>query len=402
VISYETLLDVLRNPAPRLAEHEVQREQLPLLPTSGRQAVVLTGVRRSGKSTLQRQLRARLGNGVVIDLEDTRLHGLSPAEFPLLLRALDEHWSKQPVFLDEVQEVAGWQRLVRTLLDRGRFVCVTGSNASLLGRELGSKLTGRHRSFEVSPFSYREFLAFTEQRAGAASLRAWLDEGGFPLALAESDPRVLRELLRDVVQRDIAVRHGLRTTRHLMSLTLFLLANTGLTFSLQGLTKSLAIPSVAQTGRAVEQLQDAYLLFALQKWSPSFKKRVVSPAKYYAVDNGLRRANSPQATPDRGHRLENAIYLELRRRSETVHYAGERDAWECDFVTPSLAVQVCAELTDGNRSRELRGVVAAANLPGKRSALVLTLDQADELTVDDVHVDIRPAWQWLLDAGASD
>jgi hypothetical protein len=378
-------------------ERQIERELLRHLPTSGRQAVVLTGMRRSGKSTLQQQLQQRLGSGVRINLEDTRLFGLSPADFPSLLSLLDADWPNQPVFLDEVQEVEGWERLVRTLLDRGRFVCVTGSNASLLERELGSKLTGRHRSFEVMPFSYREFLTFTGLEPGAASLLGFLDDGGFPLALSERDPAVLRELLRDVVQRDIAVRHSLRTTRHLMNLTLFLLANTGLPFSLQGLTKSLAIPTVPQTSRAIEQLQDAYLLFAVQKWSNSFRKRVVSPAKYYAVDNGLRRANSPQATTDLGHRLENTIYLALRASGESVHYAGERDRWECDFVTPTAAIQVCAGLNDHNRERELRGAAAAANLQGRR-ARILTLDQSDRLEMDGVSVEVLPAWRWLLAA----
>jgi predicted AAA+ superfamily ATPase len=96
-----------------------------------------------------------------------------------------------PVFLDEVQAVAEWQRLVRTRLDRGRTVCVTGSNASLLGRELGSKLTGRHRSFEVFPFNYREYLAFTAQAPGESSLLAYLDQGGFPAYLRERHPQLL-------------------------------------------------------------------------------------------------------------------------------------------------------------------------------------------------------------------
>jgi hypothetical protein len=375
----------------------VRRDLLDRLPTTGRQAVALTGVRRSGKSTLQRQLLQKMGAGVHVNFEDTRLFGLSPADFPSVLRALDEHWRGQPVFLDEVQEVDEWQRFVRALLDHGRFVCLTGSNASLLGRELGSKLTGRHLSFEVLPFSYREFLAFTGSQPGPESLLAFLDEGGFPVALQERNPQVLRELLRDVVQRDIASRHALRTTRHLMNVTLFLLANTGQPFSLQHLTKALAVPTVPQTSRAVEQLQDAYLLFAVQKWSSSFKQRVVAPAKYYAVDNGLRRANAPSSSPDLGHRLENAIYLGLRQRGEPIHYAGERGAWECDFVTPSLAVQVCARLDDSNVAREVRGAVHGARLPGKRRALVLTLDQDDRLVEEGVEIEVRRAWQWLLD-----
>jgi len=134
-----------------------------------------------------------------------------------------------------------------------------------------------------------------------------------------------------------------------MNLVLFLLANTGQPVSLQNLTKSLAIPAVAQTARYVEYLVDAYLLLAVPKYSASFKQRVVAPNKYYAIDNGLRRVNSPSATPDRGHRLENAVALALRQQGGNLAYAGEKNLWECDFVTDTQAIQVCAELTPENR-----------------------------------------------------
>ncbi len=362
----------------------------------GSQAIVLTGVRRCGKSTLQNQLMRRAKNAFYCNFEDTRLFGLGPEDFPTFLSVLDELAGfDQPLFLDDVQEIQEWQRLVRTLVDRGRAVCLTGSNASLLGRELGSKLTGRHLSFEVFPFSYAEYLVFTGKKRGAESFRAYLDEGGFPVYLRERLDPVLQELLRDVVQRDVAARHGLRETRHVMNLLLFLLANTGQPFSFQALTKNLAVPTVGQTSRYVEYLQDAYLLFAVPKFSASFKQRVVAPSKYYAIDNGLRRASSPQTQPDLGHRLENAVALHLRRAARDLHYAGERDLWECDFVTREAAIQVCLELTPANRKRELRGAIEGARLPGKRRALVLTLDQADHLREDGVSIEVIPAWRWM-------
>jgi hypothetical protein len=330
------------------------------------------------------------------NLEDTRLYELSPRDFPTFLELIDELSPPGArVFLDEVQEVEGWQRLVRALLDRGRPVCLTGSNASLLGRELGSKLTGRQLSFEVFPFSYTEYVAYTNQTLGGPSLGAFLDDGGFPAFLRERNPQLLQELLRDVVQRDIAGRYRLRETRHLMNIVLFLLANTGQPFSLQGLTKALSIPTVSQTSRYLEYAEDAYLLFAVPKFSRSFKKRVVTPNKYYAIDNGLRRANSPQSTVDLGHRLENAVFLALRRMRKPVSYAGERDLWECDFVTDTEAIQVCVELTPRNVEREGRGAVSAAASAGRRRPLILTLDQRDRISVNGTTVDVLPAWEWM-------
>jgi uncharacterized protein len=376
----------------------LDRELIRDLPAHSSQALVLTGVRRAGKSVLQRQLMRGHDRLLYCNLEDTRLYELSPGDFPTFLALIDELAPGDArIFLDEVQEVAGWQRLVRALLDRGRSVCLTGSNASLLGRELGSKLTGRHLSFEVFPFSYSEYLTYTGQTASARSLVAYLDDGGFPGFLRERNAQLLQELMRDIVQRDIAARYGLRATRHLMNLVLFLLANTGQPFSMQGLTRALSIPTVAQTSRYLQYIEDAYLLFAVPKFSSSFKKRVVTPSKYYAIDNGLRRANSPQSTADLGHRLENAVFLALRRRRRPVSYAGEANVWECDFVTDTEVIQVCAALTPQNQQREIRGVLGAAALPArsKRRALIFTLDQRDRLTLGDTVVEVLPAWDWL-------
>lgn len=399
----DTLVTVLAPATPAGAQPaEVPRLVLQALRRAAGHALVLTGVRRCGKSTLQQQLRRReRGPAVFCNLEDTRLYGLGPADFPTLLSVLEEHHPRAAVYLDEVQEVPEWQRLVRALLDAGRSVCVTGSNASLLGRELGAKLTGRHVSAEVYPFSYGEYLTFRGGERGAATLKNYLDDGGFPGALREpaAGSGMLRELLRDLVQRDIVSRYALRDTRHLMNLALHLLAHTGQPLSLHSLAKGLAIPSVAQTARYVEYLQDAWLLLAVPKFSASFKQRVVSPPKYYAIDPGFRAANTPNPTPDLGRRLENAALLALRRRGTPPAFAAEAHQWECDFVTPAAAIQVCAELTPHNRGRELRGLVAAAGLPGasgrKRELLVLTLNQRDAFKEDGESVAVLPAWEWL-------
>lgn len=383
-------------PAPR----EVERTLGEAIPRRSSQAVVLTGVRRAGKSTLLAQLLRRRGTFAWINFEDTRLFGLGPEDFPTLLSILGELLPvRGTVGLDEVQEVDEWQRLVRALLDQGRTVYVTGSSASLLGREMGVRLTGRHLSFEVLPFLYPEYLDWTRTKPGEGSLRVHLDDGGFPAYLRERNPSLLRELLRDVIHRDVASRHGLREVRHLMTLALFLMANTGQAFSLQGLTKSLSVPTVGQTSRYLEYLEDAYLLFAVPKFSPSFRKRMASPRKYYAVDNGLRRANSPQTSPDLGHRLENAVYLALRRKGGPVAFAGERDLWECDFLTDAAAIQVCAELTPFNREREVKGLLQAVRQsPGRRRAIVITLSQSDRLKVDGLQIEVVPAWRWLAEA----
>lgn len=402
----ETLVSALASPAATGApKDEVSRHFQPAWKASAAShALVLTGVRRCGKSTLQAQIRRGIkGSAVTLNLEDTRLYGLGPEDFATLLSILETDYAKAAVYLDEVQEVPEWQRLVRALLDSGRRVCLTGSNASLLGREMGSKLTGRHVSHEVYPFSFQEFLEFTGQKAGTKSLNDYLMRGGFAAALSagpEQGPVLLRELLRDVVHRDIVTRHSLRSARPLMTLALHLIAHPGQPLSLQALAKGLSLPSVAQTGRMVEYLQDAWLMLALPRFSASFKQRITSPPKYYAVDTGLAAANSPNPTPDLGRKLENAVLLTLRRMGVAPTFAAAPHEWECDFVTASQAIQCCARLTPENRQRELRGLVEGAKLPsgqqGKgRELLVITLDQEDALTEQGLKIRVIPAWKWL-------
>ena len=209
----------------------------------------------------------------------------------------------------------------------------------------------------------------------------------------------MRELLRDIVHRDIVSRHSLRSARPLMTLALHLIAHPGQPLSLQALAKGLSLPSVAHTGRMVEYLQDAWLMLAVPRYSASFKQRVTTPPKYYAVDTGLAGANSPNPTPDIGRKLENAVLLAVRRRGAAPSFAAAPHAWECDFVTADQAIQCCARLTPENRKRELRGLIAAAGLPGGRrggrALLVITLDQEDALQEEGLSIRVIPAWKWL-------
>ena len=393
----ETLFEILKTQdLPLQAPNEIERALLTDLEPAPGMATALTGVRRCGKSTLLAQLARRGDSAFYCNFEDTRLFEMTAADFPLWLEALDELApAPAPVFLDEVQEVEGWQRLARTLLDRGRKLFVTGSNAALLGIGLGAKLTGRHLPRVVFPFCYSEYLAYTKREYGAESLEAFLDDGGFPMFLFSRRDEVLRELARNIVQRDVAARHGLRDTRGVMNILLFLFTNTGMPLSLQTLAKILAIPSVTRVSQYVAFLQDAYLLFVVPRFSMSFKQRIVAPPKYYAIDNGMRRVNSLQTTPDKGRRLENAVALEMLRRKMEPCYAGEKDLWECDFVTGDTAWQVCWQLTERNKAREVQGLLKAGEQTRAKRLVILTLNQKQTLFQNGETIEVLPAWEWL-------
>lgn len=393
----ETLAEILRTqklPVPPAGE--VVRVALDELGLREQFALILTGIRRCGKSTLQSQLMRRSAAAFYCNFDDIRLSGMEEDDLAVWLDVFREIAPKAAdVFLDEVQEVEGWQRLVRTLLDMGHKVCVTGSNASLLGAEPGRKLTGRHESRSIWPFCYSEYLAATGSGRGEESLRAFLDDGGFPGYLRDKRDTLLNELARDVLQRDVLSRNHLRDIRHVRNLFLFVAANTGLPVSRQKLSKSLEIPSVGEATRYLDYLQDAYLVFAIPKFSASFKQRVVAPPKYYLIDTGMRRVVSPQATLDLGRRLENAVALEFMRRGAEACYASERDAWECDFVAQGAVWQVCWQLTEENLARELRGLLEAKTKSRAKRMVILTLDQKQTLKQNGESVDVLPAWEWL-------
>ena len=381
---------------PAVPSNEVARLLAPELTLRKEMALVLTGIRRSGKSTLQRQLMRKSGQAFYCNFDDIRLAGMTLEDLAVWFEAFQEVApADAAVFLDEVQEVEGWQRIVRSLLDAGRKVCVTGSNASLLGIELGTRLTGRHESRTVWPFCYSEYLEATGQSRNGESLQAFLDDGGFPGYLRERRDTLLNELLHDVLLRDVAARNRLRDVRHLRNLFLYLAANTGLPVSMQKLTKYLDIPSAGETSRYLEYLRDAYLLFEAPKFSTSFRRRVVAPSKYYAVDNGLRRVVSLQATPDHGRRLENAVALEFLRRGAAPCYAAERDSWECDFVVRDTILQVCLQLSEENKAREIRGLFEARAQSRAKRMVILTQNQEQTLRQDGETIEVIPAWRWL-------
>ena len=142
-------------------------------------------------------------------------------------------------------------------------------------------------------------------------------------------------------------------------------------------------------------MSDAYLLLETPKFSASFRKRVVAPPKYHVVDNGLRRVVSPQAAPDHERRIENAVAVEFLRRGEAPCYAAERDSWECDFVTRGTVWQVCWQLDEENKTREIRGLLGAREQSRAKRMVILTRDQRQILRESGEVIEILPAWEWL-------
>ena len=363
-------------------------------------ATIATGIRRCGKSTLLHQwAEAEKTPTLSLLFDDLRMAAFSTGDFAVLDRIVAAEKPANLVF-DEIQLVEGWERYVKQKLDQGFRVLVTGSNATMLSAELGTHLTGRHLDLELQPFSYGEFLRFAGVRASPKNVLAYLERGGFPAYLETKEPEVLRQLVRDIVNRDVAVRHGIKDVRPIETLVAFLLANMGNRVTPSRLTGSLHVNAPSTVLAWFDHFEKTYLVERLERFSDSAKARSLAPKKVYAADTALARIASPSRTPDLGHALENAVCAELRRRGARRFYWADDDS-ECDFVCAGAdgafeAVQVCFELTPDNRKRELAGLLGAMRELDLREGTVVTLRQTDFAREGGRTIRIVPAHEWLV------
>lgn len=364
-------------------------------------ALVVTGARRSGKSTFLQQLRKRFPKSYYFNFDDPKAAGFEVQDFDRLDYVFAEEFGKSDYyFFDEIQNVDKWELFIRKLSDNKKKVVITGSNASLLSRELGTRLTGRHLRQDIFPFSFKEFLAFEKKKPGVSSFGEYLVKGGFPEYLKQKKASVLQELLNNVLARDIVVRHGLRESETIKEMAVYLLSNTGKEFSYNSLKKVFELGSVNTAISFVSYLEDSYLVFAVKRFDYSIKKRLMLPKKVYSIDNGLAAANTASFSEDRGRMLENQVFLHLRRKNSEIFYFKEKG--ECDFVFKEKekivgAIQVCYSLNEDNTKREVSGLLEALEKFGLKNGLILTFNQEDRLLENNKEINIKPAWKWMLE-----
>lgn len=383
-------------------EYGVEREELGEMDLDSPFAVVLTGIRRCGKSTLLRQLTRKVDRFYYFNFEDPRIAGFRATDFPRLDEALREEFGEcRYYFFDEVQNAERWELFVRARLDSGKRFVLTGSNASLLSRELGTRLTGRHMDTELFPFSFREALTLKGQKPSAEALAWYMQNGGFPAYLISERPERLRELLTDILERDIMIRHKLRDVRTVREMALYLLTNAGKEFSYNGLRQLFNLGSATTVRSFLSFFEDSYLVFTIPLFDYSLKKQLVNAKKVYSIDPGLSHANSASFSEDRGHVLENTVFLHLRRKHPDIFYYRRKN--ECDFVIKernriSSAFQVCHDLTEDNQEREVNGLLEALKEFRLSEGLILTFDQEDRLVVDGKRIMVKPAWKWMAES----
>ena len=293
---------------------------------------------------------------------------------------------------------AKWEKFIRYLTDKKERIVITGSNASLLSSELGTKLTGRHLQTEMFPFSFGEFLSLKKEKPSLKSFEEYSIKGGFPEYLKKENPDILHELLSDISMKDIAVRFGIKNTSILNKIAIYLISNVGKEFSYNSIKDAFEIKSVQSVIDYVFYFENAYLLFTVPRFSYSYKKQQVNPKKVYSIDNGFSYNNSASFSKDKGKMLENLVFLELRRHFRDIFYFQEKS--ECDFVIKekekiTKAMQVCFDFNEETKEREINGIITALKEFNLKEGLILTYNQEDEFSVEGRRIIIKPVWKWL-------
>lgn len=374
------------------------RESLSKIPIVESYATIITGLRRCGKSTLLLQLMNQKNqNAIYLNFEDIRLIAFEPSDFPRLYSEIKQR-AVQVIFFDEVQLIEKWEIFVNQLLREGFFVFVTGSNASLLSGELGTHLTGRHLSMELFPFSYQEFISFTSSAVSYESLEAYLKIGGIPEFVKSKNELIITALLDDILVKDIAVRHGIRDIASLKQLALYLLINLGVPTSANKLVGMFGIKSAVTILDFFSYFQNSYLMDFVPQFSYSLKAQNRNPKKVYALDLGLATAVSTSFSENNGRKLENLIYLHLRRKYNSIQYFIEKG--ECDFVVSEKgkithAIQVCYQISDENFSREYKGLLQALDFFNLEIGWIVTANQRDRFEESGKTVELIPAFEFI-------
>jgi predicted AAA+ superfamily ATPase len=381
--------------------------------------VVISGVRRAGKSTLLNQIISRFyEKGVYyFNFEDERLVDFDVNDFNSLYETFLEIYGERKVFFfDEIQNVPKWEVFVRRMQDKKAKFFITGSNASLLSKELGTKLTGRCVAIELHPFSFHEFLAFkgyklqknalfhTTERANIKKYFAeYLKHGGMPEYLTYKNEALLKRVYEDILYRDIVARYDIKQVKALRELGLYFLSNIGSLFSYNNLKNTLGVRSMNTVKSYSDFLENSFLIFLTSKFSYSLKQQLVANKKIYCIDNGLAESIAFQFSKNKGKFLENLVFLALKRKFPEIYYYKTSNNLEVDFLVKSgrrdiALIQVSDNLdNEKTRQREINSLNRAMDELKLKKGLILTEDTDEEIKINGRVISVQPIYKWLLE-----
>lgn len=375
---------------------------------------VITGPRRAGKSVFS-ILLLKNKNFAYLNFDDENL--LRVKNTDEIVKGIFEVYSEPEFFLfDEIQNLEKWELFVNKLQRRGYNLILTGSNARLLSKELATALTGRHIPIEIFPFNFREFLRaknfdskeelLPEAKGKILNyLDVYLKNGGFPeIVVKNLDPKTYLDTLFDaVLLKDVVKRYKVRFSQKIYDLALYLISSFSNEFSFTKLKNTLNFNSVNTIQNYLRYLEEAYLVFHLDRFSFKKKEQIKTAKKIYLVDNGFILAKSFQFSENIGKLMENLVFSELLKRgfkaNETLFYYKTRNQKELDFILKEgnkikALIQVCY-FPDLETKREISALIEGSQELKCDELIILTWDKEAEEKIKNKKIKFIPLWQWL-------
>jgi len=392
-----------------------------------KEIIVITGVRRCGKSSLMRifiqnlfmKTSTQKENFLYINFEDERFVNFSHEDFEVLYETyleLNNPQGKQFLFFDEIQNIEHWSRWINRLYEFENVkIFITGSNATLLSGEIATSITGRNIPVQLYPFSFREFLGIKgisissdafynrDQRVLIKkNLTEYIESGGFPESGINNDSSILQYYFQDILLRDIITRYQIRNTKEIKELALYLSSNISNLCSYRKLSSMISVKSLNTVKNYLDHLENAFLFFRMGMFDYSLKKQMNNPYKMYCVDTALARSVSFNFSQDLGRIYENIVFIELLRNGYEVYYWKSKQNYEVDFLIRQGRdiidiIQVSLIISNAKtKEREIRSILEASKTFNLKKAKIITEDYASEHTENGVHIDFIPLWQWLI------
>ena len=376
--------------------------------------IILTGIRRCGKSTILRQIMKNKENYCYVNFEDERFLDFKAQDFEKLNEILIEIYNNPEIyFFDEIQNIEKFETFVRRLQDEGKKIVITGSNASLLSKEFGTRLTGRYKPFEIFPFSFSEYLKFKnidfkkdwsykiQKRVEIKkAFNEYLELGGFPEYLKTNDKEYIKDVFENILYKDVIARYSIKKQKVIKELISILATNISSTFTYNSIKTALHLGNSITVKEYISYLANSYFFFELPKFDFSLRKSLIAPKKIYLIDTAFNQIAGFNFSSNTGKNLENVVFIELKRRKKEVYYFAEKG--ECDFIVKdgakiSQAIQVCYNFNKENKEREVNGLLEALKKFKLKEGYIITFDQKEELQQEGLNIKIIPVWKWLLE-----
>ncbi len=399
--------------------------------------ISIIGVRRSGKSTLIKQMVKILiekdlprTDTLIINFEEPQFEN---TDLNLLIRIYQAYLeiikpqNKPYIFLDEIQNVKNWERFARGMQEKKEaHLVISGSSSKLLSEELAPVLTGRQLYFEVLPLLFEEFLNFKNMKfkdkkslilSGLKikrNFREYLQWGGFPEIILnlneEFKRRVLISYYEDIINRDIVQRYKVKKIDQLKALVRFYLTNISSYISFNSIAKFVKLP-VETCRRFSSYIETSNLVFFVKRFSFSVKEQENSARKIYSIDTGLSNVLGFRFSKDLGHLVENIVALKLRGLQisnpliEIYYWKNRYTNKEVDFIVKEgqeikNLIQVCFDISfEKTKKREISALLKAMEEFKLQEGVIITEDYEDEEKIRGKKIVFKPIWKWLLEKG---